>query len=405
MQFNTLKSGEQLIVQSKGRLDANWSDFFTDFFLDLIRNGEHNLVVDAQYLEFLSSAGIRSLIRISKELNKISGSLSIIRPNDFVFSTLKMTGLSAWIKDLHESLPDWDSKVEEKTEKEDDNWFILDVSASLSLRIFSGWVPFDDFNPSAIRKFEFPAGSFALGIGSPLNSEKDQEFGEFLVADGHLVYQNPDERSRPDYFLPMESFIPEMHCLQTLYAKGSFSHLLRFNPSPEKLSFNLADLSLKALEKLNTDLLAVVILAEIDGLVGSKLIQSPSKISSYKPDQFPEIRNWLSFTGDRAYSGEQALIVGFVANAELAANLPLFKPLPSNPVIYAHFHASVFPFQALQNGQLDLSAQVSKFFNGSPPRNLFHLIEDLRPITGTGASSFLRGAMWCGKISEKEVLL
>jgi anti-anti-sigma factor len=407
MQFNTLKSGNQLIIQTTGRLDASWSDYFTDFFMDLIRNGEHQLIMDATHLEFLSSAGIRSLIRVSKELKLVSGSFAIIRPTEFVFNTLKMTGLSAWIQDDADLLPELNTDESGETVTADENWFVIDSKASLILRIHDSWIPFRPVETDFIKPFDFPADSFALGIGSPQTDHQltEPQFGEFLVAAGHLVYQNPDERSRPDYLLPLGDYIPQLMCIQALSARGSFSHLYRFKPEGDKFSYSLADLSLQALEELKTDLVAVLILAEVDGLVGSKLIQSPAHLKSNQLAPFPEIRNWLGFSGERAYPNEQVLVVGFVGNAEKVGKYPLFKALPSNPVICGHFHASVFPYQALPNGRLDLFQQVSKFFNGSPPRNLYHLIEDMRPIAGIGASSFIRGAMWCSNISEKEAMI
>jgi len=406
MQLESRKEGSGLIIKAIGRLDASWSDWFADYFSDLIRNGDHTLIIDAEEISFLSSAGIRSLIRINKELMKVKGSLHIVNPAEFVRNTLTMTGLSAWILDeMPESKSD--EFVDVVPEKLPEGWHLLHKQASFSLRILDGWHPFEKFRSDVAKKISFSHTAYSIGIGSPLTSESEQitQYGDFLAAAGHLVYQNPDERSRPDFLVPSGNFLSEIESIQALVATGAFSHHYRFKPTEKQAIFSLSQLAAESLGQMQCSLALVVILAEIDGLVGSRLIQSPSLLTESSRIDFPEIRNWLNFSGERVYANEQALVVGIVMNALDEHEFPLVKPMLFASGLKGHFHAAVFPYQALPNGILDASTQIEKFFNGPPPRNVYHLLEDSRPVTGIGESAFIRGALWCAPISEKEVLV
>ena len=97
MQITIQTSSNYHLVKTTGRLDANWSEYFTDYFLDLIRQGKHRLIIDASGMEFLSSAGIRALVRIAKELKKVNGDFHIFQATDFVAKTIEMTGFKIWL--------------------------------------------------------------------------------------------------------------------------------------------------------------------------------------------------------------------------------------------------------------------------------------------------------------------
>lgn len=59
MKLQHERRGRYLLVRAEGKLDASWADFFTEALLGHIRNGCHQMVVDASGMTFLSSAGIR----------------------------------------------------------------------------------------------------------------------------------------------------------------------------------------------------------------------------------------------------------------------------------------------------------------------------------------------------------
>jgi anti-anti-sigma factor len=70
--------GEYLLVKAKGRLDVSWADYFTETFMLQIREGRHNLMIDASEMVFSSFAGIRALLQLFKRLNTVRGSLLIV---------------------------------------------------------------------------------------------------------------------------------------------------------------------------------------------------------------------------------------------------------------------------------------------------------------------------------------
>jgi len=78
MQLTHQKRGRYLLIDAQGRLDATWADYFTDALMSHVRDGHHDLILDASGMAFLSSAGIRALLKVYKELIAVQGSFRIV---------------------------------------------------------------------------------------------------------------------------------------------------------------------------------------------------------------------------------------------------------------------------------------------------------------------------------------
>jgi anti-anti-sigma factor len=407
MELQAAKIGKYLVVKASGRLDAAWSDYFTDNFLNYIRNGEHELVIEAAALNFLSSAGIRSLVRINKELAVVKGSFLIVHANDFVSSTLTTTGFGTWLSEtMHVDLIP-NIEIHDTSNISSSESYTLNPKGSLTINLINGWQNWKVINESEVKKTAFSRDIFALGIGSTsteLTKARDH-FGEMMAVGGNLIYQVPEEQGHPDYLLALNEFIPEMSVLQALICQGEMSGMFRFSPSDDKPEVNVSELAGQVLSLTKAPVAGFVVIAEIAGLVGANLIQSPGKIGDQPILDLFEIRDWLSFSGEKVFSGEQALLFGVIARSSEIKNSGLLKPLPSHPDLAGHMHAAVFPYQPMPNGKIDLKQQTDKFFAGSPPLALMHLIDDNRPVQGLGESSFIRGACWYAPITNTEILL
>jgi anti-anti-sigma factor len=402
MQIGHQKRGNYLLVKADGRLDASWSEHFSSTLHEYIRLGHHYILLDAAGMAFLSSAGIRAMVQIVKSIKLVNGSFQIIEANDFVKQTLTMTGFGSW---LAEEVPSGSIKEDIMLSGGYQIGFEeyeLNSQAFLNLSIPARWQPWDRFDPNEVSKMQFNSMDFALGIGCPGQSMAEYRslMGEFLVVAGNVVHQPPSEGEKPDFLLTEKDYYPELNCIQALSCKGEMSHLLRFSPLDECSSFGLGEIAGQVLHATGSETSAFVLLSEIDGLVGSNIIKSPGLLVEDRVISFPEIKEWLSFCGERMYFRQQALVFGLVAR-------PLVKKQPSLLVaskkyegLNLHAHAAVFPFQPLESGNINLKKAVMKFFNGPPPMALYHLVEDMRSVTGFGESAFTRGACWCAPIKN-----
>ena len=273
---------------------------------------------------------------------------------------------------------------------------------SLRLTRHAAWRPWQAIGADALRPLTFSRDVFALGIGSaeatPVAAR--ERLGEFLAAAGNVVYQPPAEESRPDYLTAEKEYLPALQCAQALVWQGSMAHLLRFAATDEKPFFTVTDLLDKVLERCGTTA-GFVIMGEIEGLVGATLIRSPGLVESDQNPGYPQIKQWLSFSGERVFAHQQALITGVVKKHN--GDDQLIRPVSSRPDLAAHLHAAVFPYQVLPNGCIDLAATVQKFFSGPAPLAMMHLIDDTRPTVGLGQSALIRGACWFAPIQDPEV--
>src|SRR6266436_5954363 len=85
----------RLELQLKGRLDANWADHVGSAIETAIRAGQHQIDLDLAQVDYISSAGIRVLMKYLKQLNSVRGTLRVVRTTDAVLSVLQLSGIAA----------------------------------------------------------------------------------------------------------------------------------------------------------------------------------------------------------------------------------------------------------------------------------------------------------------------
>ena len=265
-------------------------------------------------------------------------------------------------------------------------------------RASGGWKPWQPVRPGDAGEIGFPRQVFGLGVGASGHDADDvrTRYGEFVAAAGCLVWLPGDGSDTPDYLEQEAQFVPRLYAIQALTGEGSFSHLLRFHPREKGAFLTLSELFLQVFQATKAEAAAMIVLAEVEGLVGAALARSPGLIQpDDRPGDFPEVRNWLAFCGERVHRQAQALVVAFASRDPAHVSAPCLAPLPSRPEIRAHAHAVVIPFRSLPQGVLELGPSVRTVFEGNEPRGLLHLIDDNRPVIGLGQSAFIRGACWC----------
>jgi anti-anti-sigma factor len=95
MQITSEKHGAALIVKPAGRLDATNAEELTKVLLDAFDTGEDRVVVDLVDLEYISSAGLRSLLVGAKRASAKGGKIVLCRPEDYVKEVFDVAGFSA----------------------------------------------------------------------------------------------------------------------------------------------------------------------------------------------------------------------------------------------------------------------------------------------------------------------
>jgi anti-sigma B factor antagonist len=77
----------------KGRIDSNNADMFLEKLEKAITEGNINIIINMQGIEYLSSIGIRIILRIYKQVTEKQGKLNIEKPSNIVKNVLGMVAL------------------------------------------------------------------------------------------------------------------------------------------------------------------------------------------------------------------------------------------------------------------------------------------------------------------------
>jgi len=404
------EAGDYLEMTVAGRLDAAWADHLARALEEAVRGGAHRIRLDMGAVSYVSSVGLRVLLRFFKQLQRIQGSFAVVNPSEAVRNVLELAGLGALLAGgAAGGAPPTALAAARTVEHAGARVDVYDVAPAATLRgrVVGDPAPLAtvDFTASQCRRVACPPTIFGLGLGAFGEGFDDcrGRFGEFLCAGGAAVYLPTDGGNVPDYMVAAGALVPQVSALYALLCEGGCRWVARFD-GPDGGALPLTAVAEVSLDIAAADTVGLVMVAESAGLIGAALRRSPAHADGQSsPFAHPAIREWLSYTPERAYGRSLALVVGVATRTPQGALEPLVRPLAAASALAGHFHAAAFTYRPLQKGPIEVQPTVSALFDGEHLEGVLHLVNDDRPIVGAGQSEFLRGACWIGSITDVTV--
>ncbi|WP_029898506.1 STAS domain-containing protein [Desulfohalovibrio reitneri] len=95
MQVNESTQGDVAVLAVSGRLDSNTAPEFEKQLMGMIKDGKTRIVLDFGPLEYISSAGLRVLLKATRELKNSDGKLVICSVKDYIQEVFDLSGFSS----------------------------------------------------------------------------------------------------------------------------------------------------------------------------------------------------------------------------------------------------------------------------------------------------------------------
>lgn len=395
MEITTRDLADAVELAISGRLDAYWADHLAAAIEDAVQAGGHRLRLDMAGVTYMSSAGIRVLLRVRKQLQTLGGSFAVVDPSPAVRGVLEMVGLQALFAESDAPL----------------------TAAPPTSRFVSGEVALDVVAPGgsgggtcrlvgdparltgsgALTRLVVEPSMLALGIGAIADHALDARArcGEYLAAGGAAAYLPGDANGVPDYVVSQGALRPSLQVAYALACDMRGAALARFDAGAGN-SLGLNALLRACLELSGAATAGIVAVAESAGLIGAALRRSPLADATGAGIAFelPAVREWISFTPERSHLHSVSLVGAVVSRAPAEGLHAFVRPLATGDPLLGHLHAAVFRYRPLRKGPVDLAATVAGLFEDGAPITLLHLLNDDRPIVGGGESLMIRGACW-----------
>ena len=83
------------IFKLQGRLDSNTAPGFEKQIFDAIEDGSKHMILDFENLDYISSAGLRVVLKTSKSLKLTDGTIVICSMQDYVREVFEIAGFDA----------------------------------------------------------------------------------------------------------------------------------------------------------------------------------------------------------------------------------------------------------------------------------------------------------------------
>jgi len=97
MEILKRKEKDALVISLKGRLDAVTTPVLEKDLTELLAGGERFLVLDLGDLDYISSAGLRTLLVVTKRLREKQGRLLLASLKSVVREVFEISGFSSII--------------------------------------------------------------------------------------------------------------------------------------------------------------------------------------------------------------------------------------------------------------------------------------------------------------------
>ncbi len=91
------KKGGVCTFRLLGRLDSNTSQSFEKRIFDCISDGAKHVVIDFKDLDYISSAGLRVILKATKALKREDGKIMLCSMQDYVKEVFEIAGFDSFL--------------------------------------------------------------------------------------------------------------------------------------------------------------------------------------------------------------------------------------------------------------------------------------------------------------------
>ena len=85
------------VFKLNGRLDSNTSQGFEKKLFQAISDGSKNMIVDFKDLDYISSAGLRVILKATKALKREDGKIMLCSMQDYVKEVFEIAGFDSFL--------------------------------------------------------------------------------------------------------------------------------------------------------------------------------------------------------------------------------------------------------------------------------------------------------------------
>jgi anti-anti-sigma factor len=409
LEINQEKQDDEIILHCSGRLDANSAGYLDDYINRLVREGYYLISLDLLEIEYLSSAGIRSLVTQYKNLNAINGHFSIPKMSKNVNQVLGMVGMVAMLSQpILKNEPVQQKKgINNLLQAYGFNFNAtqLNSEAEVELNLYGKpeLIQQSAFTSDDAKKTLSGENHFAIGLGAIGDSfdECKNRFGEYIMLGKNVAYLPADGSKKPDYMVSSGQLIASLTELYGLHFNGDFASVIRFY-SDNQQTIGLSKL-IESIKKITLfENLAFVMISESGGMVGTSLNASP--VNGRNLFSFPDVKETVNFTTEPAHLKMLTLSVGVAFSDKNETIKKFIRPMEPGSTILGHVHTAVFPYIPLKKTDIDLNETIDYLFNNAELTDILHLTNDKRDIVGIGESQFVHGFLWIVPIGSTNVI-
>lgn len=95
MKLKSKKEGNRLTIYLIGRVNVKTASEFEDGVMKML-DDVTDLTLDLSELQFISSSGLRSLLKIQKKMN-FKGTMTVVNVNDDIMEVFRLTGFDNFL--------------------------------------------------------------------------------------------------------------------------------------------------------------------------------------------------------------------------------------------------------------------------------------------------------------------
>jgi anti-anti-sigma factor len=398
-----------LTLVMRGRLDGYGAGKLADAVQASLRDDDRSVVFDLAGVNYLSSAGIRTLIAVKKRLKERNGTLALAGVQEYPRNVLDMAGVTqifslypgveeaiiackrsqdslSVINDLART-PVVRNGVVYTVEPVSPRGSSLRVTGSLDKMLRARLTEGD------IRAIPFSALQYSLGLGALGGSVADALplLGEMITLHGSVVWLPTDGNTTPDFFTPVkETGELSIYSGYNVALDGPFHEIVTIDAGDEG-SIALSEVYRTIFDFAREQrrdfagIIALAMWAVVDGVCSLGVKRSPIAASSPAnglPINAEEnAKEWLEENDEPKYHGDTMVSFGFGIDYSACSDehLPALtdQNRPKTEQLQLHNHGVIFrgvPWDAA----LDLTRQIERIVSEGEFVDMRHLKESTR---------------------------